>query len=140
MRFCRCITARSAGSRSARFPPPLTPPTPPATLPAASPSPSGNPSGRDREDGRGEPSSGRDLLPHLLRRPPGRSLRGCQGGLRQAEAGAFGGGSVDGLGAVDVTDDVVHVHRSDAAALESREVRGRARPGVLRRRRRRHHP
>ena len=78
---------------------------------------------------------GGDLLPHLLRRPPGRGRRGGRG-LRRPASG-------DGLRAVDVADDVVHVHGSDAAAApEAREVRGGSGPGAggLRRGRRSHHP
>jgi len=76
---------------------------------------------------------GGDLLPHLFRRPPGHGRRGGRG-LRRPASG-------DGLRAVDVADDIVHVHGSDAAAApEAREVRGGSGPGGLRRGRRRHHP
>jgi hypothetical protein len=73
---------------------------------------------------------GRDLLPHLPHLL-GRSLRGCQGGIRRAGAGTgAGGGGVDGLASLT----------SDVAAPKLHEIRGQASSGGLWRGRRPHHP
>nr|ACN36116.1 unknown [Zea mays] len=93
--------------------------------------------GMGREDGRGEPSSCGYLLPHP-RHSLDRNLQVYLGRIHRAGADA-GGGSVDGLVVVDVTDDVAHVHGYDAAIPKLSEVRGRADLGVLLRGRRRHH-